>query len=367
MSKIGFDLGFPPEQALRAADNRLVMPYCLVGLEFEFERVTQGLPMDAPWTTYWQGKRDHSLHDAGMEFVFRRPIFGADVVAAVEGLCAYALRARYRVSIRTGLHVHVDVRDLEMHQLVNLCALYALFERAIYRYIGDNRDENVFCLPWYKAHGTVLKINKIVTSDGPTLRNSASRLQDEKYAGLNLDPLSRFGSVEFRHSLTTPDVARVLDWVNICLRFKQAACELGTQAAGYAAFVHDRSPEQLADLVFQDQFRLLDYEGFGRDVIEEGVPVMLDVLAQIKQGWGGVKSNLGSACFDKWALSHKGGVEEQPPRQTKKKPLRIPLRGNPTPRYMDEVGGPDGLNPGELRQENTIVWEFTNMTRQPRG
>lgn len=378
MSKIGFNLGFPPEPALRQADSRLVLPYCPVGLEFEFERVTSQLPPEQ-WSLYWSPKRDNSLHDAGMEFVFRRPYFGSDVIAAVDGLLAHARAARYAVSIRTGFHVHVDVRDMEMREFVNMCALYALFERAIYRYIGDNRDENVFCLPWYKTHGTVLKINSVVNSQAEHLKSRAQSLRDEKYAGLNLDPLARFGSVEFRHALTTVDSQRALDWINICLRFKEAA----TTLPGNYQTLHDMllnfGPTELGRRVFQDQFGLLDYEDFERDVFEDGVPIMLDVIHQVAQGsWGlaGIPLDAKLYSFGKWLkVKAPPTVAPAPPKLKKKPRSVIPptrarinfndlvLRGNeiaraaapppaPTVTATDYVGGPDRFV--EYRTPTTI-------------
>src|SRR5690606_41733818 len=48
-------------------------------------------------------------------------------------------------------------------------------------------------------------VKYIMESDGANLRFASSRLADEKYAGLNLDTLARFGSIEWRHALASTE------------------------------------------------------------------------------------------------------------------------------------------------------------------
>jgi hypothetical protein len=314
---IGYDLGFPPESALNTPDHRLIMPKCPLGLEFEFERVIAGLPTTEAWPQYWERKRDDSLHDRGMEFVFRRPFFGTDVITAVTGLCNFAKTAGYVSSIRTGLHVHVDVRDLEMNQLVNMLVLYALFEPTLYKFVGNDRDENVFCLPWYKSHGAILKISQIASTKSEKLKGVAGQLRNEKYAGLNLDPLARFGSVEFRQALTTTDVDWVYNWINVCLSLKLNSLAQ-IRPEWYIGFAYEFGATALGERVFGDLWPLLRYEQFEDQFWDIGHSSMLDVLnlaykdftfphaaARFAPGPG--------SSFDRWA---KG--KEAPPASTQK-------------------------------------------------
>lgn len=277
---LGSALGIPKEVYVHLPDNRLVLPSCRVGLEFEFEGVRAALPLKSEdWTAYWVSKVDPSLHDNGMEYVFRNPSFGTDAIDAIVALCAFAKKNKFKVSIRTGLHVHIDVRDLTRKQLSVLLSLYALFEKAIYRFIGNRRDENVFCLPWYKADQAAVHANN-VCSDWLDVKTASEALEQEKYGGLNLDTLARFGSLEFRHAIATTNDDWVIKWVNVCLSLKRAAQKLDTTPL---ELIHNLSAigvEAFAHKVFEDQFEVLWYANMEVDVWATGIETALAVLPQ---------------------------------------------------------------------------------------
>lgn len=275
---LGKALGMPEDVWKYKPDNNLVLPTCRLGLEFEFEGVSAKAahPKDA-WSAYWTQHRDGSLHDNGLEFVFSEPLWGLDATDAIRALCKWAIAHKFKTSIRTGLHVHVDVRDLNRMELARLNVIYALFERAVYRFAGNNREENVFCLPWYKSDHMAAHVNTI-SSDTTDIRVASEALAQEKYGGLNLDTLARFGSVEFRHALSTTDVAWVMRWVNVCLSFKRAAQKLD---ATPVQLIHNLSAvgvEQFARQVFEDQFDELWYVGLDTDVWAYGVETAMAVF-----------------------------------------------------------------------------------------
>ena len=278
--KLGTALGVPMEVFKHEAGNRLVLGTCRVGVEVEFEGVKDGeqLPKE-DWVSYWEGKLDRSLHDHGWEYVFSRPMFGEDVVAAVTALCAHAKKKKYKTSIRTGLHVHVDVRDMTQIELARMVVLYSLFEKAVYRFVGNNREENVFCMPWHVADQVAFHANNII-SEGNDIRRAAEALENEKYGGLNLDSLARFGSVEFRHALTTTDADWILKWINLCLSFRRAAQKLD---ASPLELIHNLSAvgvDEFSRIVFEDQFESIWYPQLEHDVWAVGVETALNVLPQ---------------------------------------------------------------------------------------
>lgn len=275
---LGNALGLPEDPYRYQPDQRLVLPACRLGVEFEFEGV--GLHrlelLKEGWTKYWQAKPDRSLHDQGMEYVFADPLWGIDAVTAVEKLCEWAASKKFKASMRTGLHVHVDVRDMDHDQLARLNILYALFERAVYRLAGNNRDNNVFCLPWYKADHMVGHVSKINTPN-TDIRSASEALANEKYGGLNLDTLARFGSVEFRHALATTDAEWVIRWINVCLSFKKAAQKLDMPPLALIHNMSARGPVELARLVFEDMFDTINYPQLEEEVWRYGVETAIQI------------------------------------------------------------------------------------------
>ena len=223
---VGNMLGHPVSKFKRAPDTTLTIPDCLIGVEFEFEGVgARSVIEAATQLPFWVSKEDHSLRGNGREFVFKEPLFGVDATTALSGLVEYATKNKYVCNIRTGLHVHVDCRDLYPDQLRSMCIAYAAIEPLIYKWVGNNREESNFCVPWYYSEEAVQAATRILV--GLTDEHSAAeRLRGEaagyqRYAGFNMNSLDRFGSIEFRQLQTTLNLKRVIDWVNMCLSIKK--------------------------------------------------------------------------------------------------------------------------------------------------
>jgi len=230
--ELGKVLGFHKPKLKNLPDNRLILPYTHIGMEFEFEKVGK-ITKDEEYllSTYWTDKKDDSLHDGGREYVFASPLFGADVTEAVTNLLSVAQSNQWACTLRTGIHVHMDARDLTVAQLRGMLAYYLILEPAIYAWVGDGREANNFCLPWYKSEGSIQDAIRILrsmdsytgTREGETVVATCGEFH--KYAGLNLQALSNYGSLEFRQLRTTLDPARVIQWLNMLLSIKKAAMD----------------------------------------------------------------------------------------------------------------------------------------------
>ncbi len=281
---IGSDLGFAAPRTGYEPDNSLVLPKDFLGLEFEFENVTRSIDPALDWACLVTNKEDGSLRNYGQEFVFERPLFGKDATDVIRGLCAHAKKNKYTTGLRTGIHVHIDARNIGYPQLRWWLVLNALLEPAIYRWVGAGREENVFCLPWYSTDAVLPVLREIYRKEGTELGLAASRLAQKKYSGLNLDCLRRFGSIEYRHLQTTTDADRVLRWVNICQRFKAASDELANKPGGYEPVVWLKGGQALDLFFWKDllkaQFEDLDYPDFLRDVRTKGLPTALEIVRE---------------------------------------------------------------------------------------
>lgn len=212
----------------------LILPTTNLGLEFEFEGVNLSQKIIDETSTYWTTKPEHSLHDNGMEFVFHGPLFGKDVVDAVQNLSEAAIKYKWKTTMRAAVHVHMDARDLSYPQLVGLCMNYAIYEPALYAWVKDGRDANNFCLPWYKCEGSLsdaanllINISNCVSGRrARSVREMVSMAEEfHKYAGMTLRPLHQYGSVEFRHLEATKDFGRIIQWLNIILALKREALD----------------------------------------------------------------------------------------------------------------------------------------------
>ena len=178
------------------------------GVEVELEGVSS-YPECA--TPTWSYKPDGSLRDGGMEFI-TPPNTYEDTVKAIEFLYRLKSENGWRGSSRCGTHVHVEMNSRTWDEVHALVVAYALSEPLIYNMCGAARDENIYCIPWYRSDVECGRIRTaMATGDSYALHV----LRDtNKYSGLYLEPLDRFGTVEFR----MPPVFRTSDGLCAFLR-----------------------------------------------------------------------------------------------------------------------------------------------------
>jgi len=290
---LGDVLGKPKELRTYSPDARWVLPKSMIGLEFEYEGV-HDVPLifegnqllKSSWTTH----KDDSLKDNGTEFIFASPMFGADAYNAIQGLMEGARKLQWKCSVRAGIHVHLDVRDLELSQLIGFIILYTIVEPILFQWIGDNRENFIFCIPFYKADESLLETCKLVKS----------ALQDEKYqsnltygvskkfnrySALNLQALSKFGSVEFRHMRTTHDFPRVIDWINMIQSLKAATFKLPTSDGAIIKTAKSTPSHEFLKYVFGNELAAKLWTADAPRLMHEvGIPTAKDlVLYGLKQ------------------------------------------------------------------------------------
>lgn len=175
-----------------------------IGIEIEVESANNHY---AQPDDYWKVEHDGSLRgpngerDGGREYVSRRPITFTEAREALEGLDAGFRKSRVKntPSVRTSVHVHLNVQHLTLTQLVNLLCLYYVAEPVLCRYNGAARENNLFAMQLMHAP---MIIEEITQSFSSRMVNGGRDAL--KYSALNLMPLfannSRhaFGTIEFR-------------------------------------------------------------------------------------------------------------------------------------------------------------------------
>jgi len=249
------------------SDPRWVLPTSFIGLEHEYEGVKDLTLPDHTFADFWTYHEEGSLKDHGAEYVFATPLFGVDAYNALEWLVAHAKDSGWKCTKRTGIHVHLDVRDLTVPQLAGMSIVYAAVEPLLYHWIGDGRDSSHFCIPLYRADEALLGTCSIIRcafkddkTDGHSTLGEAEAFQ--RYAGYNLQALHKFGSVEFRQLQTTHDLGRITDWINIIMSLKATAFKLPQsdgavvrmlQHMGAKELLHYIFPSHLAEKLYTDK------------------------------------------------------------------------------------------------------------------
>jgi len=181
----------------------------LYGVEIELE----GMRGDVSPPPRWFGTGDGSLRNGGIEYVSQ----GAQPIASLATGIAriYDNIERYGLvrTIRTSIHVHANVSNLTMRQLQGILTLYCLMEPTLMRLCGPFREENIFCVPWYRSDSEVRVWSRVVAQTPVRARMEASGFC--KYSALNLLPLTRFGTIEFRMAPVWNTVTEALRWLGM--------------------------------------------------------------------------------------------------------------------------------------------------------
>lgn len=170
---------------------------------------------------FWMNEHDGSLRGSSTEFVLKQPILRRQVNTAL-GVLAVGwdeLGGEIVPSVRTGVHVHVNVRDLTMKQTFIFMILFILFEDVLVRYCGEDRTGNLFCRRSSDAESYIDALMAAIYN------NSIDGLytDDLRYAAMNPKALREYGSLEFRCLKTPENIMDIELWVNMLLSLKDAA------------------------------------------------------------------------------------------------------------------------------------------------
>lgn len=200
------------EDASWAKTIKMAAPMFLFGMEVEVENVPDPV---VRWQKqpYWTITTDNSLRDYGFEFI--TPPLRADQFEGALKQLNYSLPNNCRFTPRTSVHVHMNVRDLNIEQINSLILIYTVMEGVLFNWVGTRKD-NVFCIP---IIDTDYVQNYITFVNDP--RNMVESWN--KYTAFNMQPVCTKGTVEFRHMYGTANVNILLKWINILSKLKQFA------------------------------------------------------------------------------------------------------------------------------------------------
>jgi len=208
------------ESGIKYPEDSAVVLQCLVGIELELENVDASTIMqytgEAP---LWNTVGDGSLRNNGIELV-SVPIAGVNIPNALESLDTILKQGAKtaEISERCSMHVHIDMRDVTVRQLLNFLIVYTIFEEEFFKYVGYYRKDNPYCVPLVDAYNLQELMEKLTGTD-----RQVERLINQwpKYSALNLKSLLKLGTVEIRLHPGTTDTKEILHWVNILLSIKK--------------------------------------------------------------------------------------------------------------------------------------------------
>ena len=283
-----------------------------IGIEVEMENFNNSAgTLTGVHTTFWMFKPDGSLRNNGMEAV-SIPVQGEWIRTALKTLWAVIKDVSF--SARTSIHIHLDVRALTQKQLTCLLLVYLSVESLLYKFVGKDRHDSIYCVPLY----TTTLVNALVDFVNKSIYKHG--FAQNRYAGLNLDALKKFGTLEFRQLHGTHDLNKIMTWINLIFKIYQFAMkhqldELIQRIAAlntnsfYIAYIND---------VFGEMTNQLD---------------LLDIKSDLEKGVKAVKQSMIS---NKFASELRKGFSKRSPAA--KMYVKLNRRGDYVDSFFHEEG-----------------------------
>lgn len=244
----------------------------LFGIECECENVVpMSYSADSPvLAAGWSVTEDGSLRGAGVEFL-TPPVPLTVANDMLRTLYRTKDRYEYTTSVRTSMHVHVNMQDDTFGSLENVLGAYCVLEPLLFELCGTEREENIYCVPFYRAKMPLIQFRRI--------KNNLISWRDvNKYSALNLGAIVKFGTIEFRHAPLWDSLAEAQTWLGIIDELVQQG--------------RQRTPHELLDML-------------GEIGVVETVERLLPTYAStLISNYHARHRNDLSASLDTWLLDH---------------------------------------------------------------
>lgn len=246
-------------------------------------------------SSLWRTVNDHSLRDNGLEFVMGYhgdPLKGKDIITALSVFQTHidkyiSKNEPPECSDRTSIHVHIDVRDLEIEDVKRYVLLYSIFENVFYKWSDYARYFNNYCVPISRSKDLSGRLSKLMSVNSGINFNSAI-VSGHKYDGLNYKSIQIKGSLEFRLLRGTYDTKFILDWINLLLCLRIAAKDKSLDITSIPKDMSNRGLDKLVDEVFGPYGEVLKDSVNPVDILEglrvaQGLIIYEDIVKEAKK------------------------------------------------------------------------------------
>lgn len=192
----------------------------VVGVEIELEHKDQYRGINDELGKQWRVEGDGSLRINGAEYVFRNPLTVDKAKKSVLALGKYIDGYTKPVNEgRDGVHVHINVGDLTVRQMVNFITLWHCVEPLVTNWCGEHRRGNLFCLRVKDAEYIVdVLAEALEAEDLRKLHTDRIR-----YASINLKAVPQYGSLEFRCMRSDGNWEDINKFIDLLIHLKTLA------------------------------------------------------------------------------------------------------------------------------------------------
>jgi hypothetical protein len=270
----------------------------IIGVEFENEIRTNDAPFTGMFGKFgavknWKYHDENSLRYYGFEFVSRPvpiPTFKLQTLDLFKNM-AHQIAAKeawylpdkplpLTNSTRTSVHVHFDVMKYTTVQLINFVSLYWIMEPFLQHFCGSWRQGNLFCLRAKDSSYIKIILSDILASKKPLLKSTLVN-ESYRYASVNFNSLTKFGTIEFRLMRGVSDPFDAFLWVDALEAIRKFALQYPSTDALKSFFMNEVDAADLPKYVLGAELYLK---------IKKSFPKNESLGTAIRDGWMSISS-----------------------------------------------------------------------------
>ena len=242
------------------------LPDWLVGLELEIEGWPHSMEQRFGGMSFTEdGSLRATAAGRGVEAI-TKPVAIKYVPKMLSAFYKHFSITESNYSERCSTHVHFNVEPLEFSHISTIALVYQTVERLLFDFVGHDRGNNIFCVPWYQCNLSYNIVSQIEKSGHDVFRRW------QKYSALNLIPIVEQGTVEFRHLHGTCDVDLITNWICLLAKIVEYSQKVELDVAQKLILNMNTvsNYHQWLHSVFGDFTGLLQRDGF-EQVLSKGV------------------------------------------------------------------------------------------------
>ena len=135
-----------------------------------------------------------------------------------------------KVNSSMGFHVHVNVSELGLSELTNVCLNFIKYEAALDSLVPPSRRNNTYCRSNRSAIGGTNQTMMHILLACNSVEELGNTVSPSKHYKLNLQPLvsGRQPTIEFRLHSSSYKKEKVMNWVRFCVAFVYNSAKLKT-------------------------------------------------------------------------------------------------------------------------------------------
>lgn len=222
-----------------------------IGIEIELEKVNIKNPRVNDFL--WKIQEDGSLKNRGKEFTIC--IYSNKVLEALANLKENL--SSYEASPRTGIHIHLNIGDLSMEEILLFVYIYYIFETPLIKYTGG-RFKNNFCVP----------LNESWSLDPTSLLNWKKYNAINVFPKLHTNPDIRLSTIEFRQMKGNFNEEYINTWVQLIMAMKIYV--KGKSLSDFLDTIEHANSNSSYNIlmkeIFKEYYNALQYSDINKDI-----------------------------------------------------------------------------------------------------